>query len=326
MKNALLGAVEAGGTKFRAAVISSDMTIVESVLIPTSDPDATLGAVAEFFVGAGPVAALGIASFGPVDLDPRSPGYGSIADTPKPLWSGVPILGRLSESLGVPADIQTDVEAAAVAEQVLGPEQPVSAANKSGKPEAELARPRPERPVSAAHDSRKPADSRLRRLAYVTVGTGIGAAVAVDGKPFRGRRHSELGHIPVRRVAGDDYPGHCPFHRDCLEGMACGPAMAERWGIDSSDMAGRDDIWRLEAAYLAQLVRVLVYSFAPDRIVLGGGVGGQPGLAEMIGAASRTDLGGYADYTAGDGGFVTAPALGNDSGLLGAALLARSLP
>ncbi len=303
MTNALLGAVEAGGTKFRAAATSTDMTIVESVLIPTSDPDTTLGAVAEFFAAAGPVAALGIASFGPVDLDPDSPGYGSITDTPKPLWSGVPILGRLSESLGVPADIQTDVEAAAVAEQVLGPE----------------------RPVSAASDSGDPADSRLRRLAHVTVGTGIGAAVALDGKPFRGRHHSELGHIPVRRVAGDDYPGHCPFHRDCLEGMACGPAMAERRGVAASDMDGRDDIWRLEATYLAQLVRVLVYSFAPDRIVFGGGVGGQPGLAEMIGAASRADLGGYADYTAGDGGFVTAPALGNDSGLLGAALLARSL-
>ena len=285
----MLGAVEAGGTKFRAAVVSVDMTVVKSEVVPTSDPDTTLAAVAAFFEGSEPVAALGIASFGPVDLDPDSPGYGSISDTPKPGWSGAPILGQLSEALGVPAAIQTDVEAAAVAEQALGPV------------------PRP------------------RRLAYVTVGTGIGTAAAVDGKPWRGRHHSELGHVPVRRAPGDDYPGRCPFHGDCLEGLACGPAMAERWGVDPADAHGRDDIWRLEAGYLAQLVRVLAYSFAPDRIVFGGGVGSRPGLAEMIRAASRADLGGYADYSAGDSAFVTAPALGDDSGLLGAALLARSL-
>ena len=289
MMRPLLGSVEAGGTKFRCAVVSADMTVVESVSMPTTDPDTTLAAVAEFFGQARPVAALGIASFGPVDLDPDSPGYGALVGTPKPGWSGAPILGRLSEALGVPAGIQTDVEAAAVAEQTLGPE------------------PRP------------------RRLAYVTVGTGIGAAVALDGTPWRGRHHSELGHTPVRRVAGDDYPGDCPFHRDCLEGMACGPAMAERWGINPSDAGGRDDVWALEAAYLAQLVRVLAYSFAPDRIVFGGGVGSRPGLADIIRAASHTDLGGYADYSTDDDTFVTAPALGNESGLLGAALLAQSL-
>ena len=284
-----LGAVEAGGTKFRAAVVSGDMTIIESDVVPTTDPDTTLAAVARFFDSIQPVAALGIASFGPVDLDPDSPGFGSIAETPKPGWSGTPILGRLADALGVPASIQTDVEAAAVAEQALGPE------------------PRP------------------RRLAYVTVGTGIGAAVAVDGAPWRGRHHSELGHIPVRRVAGDDYPGCCPFHRDCLEGMACGPAMTERWGIDPSHADVHADIWQLESAYLAQLVRVLAYSFAPDRIVFGGGVGSRPGLAEMIRAESRADLGGYADYTGATDAFVTAPALRDDSGLFGAVLIARSV-
>ena len=285
----LLGAVEAGGTKFRCAVVSPDLTIVDSRYVLTTDPDTTLATVAEFFGRSEPVAALGIASFGPVDLDPDSPGYGLIANTPKPGWSNASILSQLSEALGAPIGIQTDVEAAAAAEQTLGPE------------------PRP------------------RRLAYVTVGTGIGAAVAVDGTPWRGRHHSELGHIPVRRVAGDDYPGRCPFHGDCLEGMACGPAIAERWGLDPAEAGGRDDVWQLEASYLAQLVRVLAYSFAPDRIVFGGGVGTRPGLAEMIRAESLADLGGYADYSADDNRFVTAPSLGDDSGLLGAALLARSL-
>ena len=285
----LLGAVEAGGTKFRCAVLSPDMTIVESASVPTTEPDATLATVAAFFGRTQQVAALGVASFGPVDLAPGSPGYGSLVGTPKPGWSGASILRRLAEALAVPTGIQTDVEAAAVAEQTL------------------VSEPRP------------------RRLAYVTVGTGIGAAVTVDGRPWRGRHHTELGHIPVRRVADDDYPGRCPFHGDCLEGMACGPAMAERWGVDPADVGGRYDVWQLEAAYLAQLVRVLAYSFAPDRIVFGGGVSSHTGLMEMIRTESRAGLGGYADYSSGDDEFVTAPALGDDSGLLGAALLARSL-
>ena len=124
MKRLLLAAVEAGGTKFRGAVVSADMTIADSLTVPTTDPDATLAAVAAFFQEAPPVAALGIASFGPVDLDPDSPAYGALAGTPKPGWSGAPILGWLSEALAVPAGIQTDVEAAAVAEQTLGPQPP----------------------------------------------------------------------------------------------------------------------------------------------------------------------------------------------------------
>ena len=285
----LVGAVEAGGTKFRAAVVDSDLAVVDSVHIPTTDPDTTLGAVAAFFRGGEPVEALGIASFGPLNLDPDSPDYGSLGATPKPGWSRVRLLGQLSEALGVPTDMQTDVEAAAVAEQTLGPAP------------------------------------RSRCLVYVTVGTGIGAAVAVDGTPWRGRHHSELGHIGVRRVSGDDYPGRCPFHRDCLEGMACGPAMAERWGIDPFEADKQHDAWPLEAAYLAQLVRVLAYSFAPDRIIFGGGVGARDGLVRLILRASRVDLGGYADYSVEDDTFITAPSLGDDSGLLGAALIAQSL-
>ncbi|MCY4069242.1 MAG: ROK family protein [Acidimicrobiaceae bacterium] len=290
----LLGALEAGGTKFRAAAVSSAgasgvLEIVDSVVVSTSDPDTTLAEVVEFFAAHREIAALGIASFGPVDLDESSPGHGSITGTPKPGWTGARILRRLAQALEVPAGIQTDVEAAAVAEQLLGPQQP-------------------------------PPD----QLAYVTVGTGIGAAVAKNGEPLRGRRHSELGHIPVRRVDGDDYPGRCPFHRDCLEGMASGPAVAERWGIDPSEADERDEIWRLEAAYLAQLVRVLCYSVAPDRIVFGGGVGNRPAMADMIRDAGIVELAGYADYSLDLDCFIASPSLGDDSGLLGAALLART--
>ncbi|MCL4152304.1 UNVERIFIED_CONTAM: hypothetical protein GTU68_013109 [Idotea baltica] len=159
------------------------MTVVEQVWIPTTTPDETLTAVESFFAGQPPTQALGIASFGPLIVDPASPIYGSVAPTPKPHWTGAPLLSRLAESLGVPAEIQTDVEAAAVAEYEMG------------------------------------AGRGQHSVGYVTVGTGIGAAVAIDGVPFRGRDHTELGHIPVRRVDGDTFAGRCPFHTDCLEGI-----------------------------------------------------------------------------------------------------------
>jgi fructokinase len=213
-------AVEAGGTKFRAATVDDSMTVLEEVWIPTTTPDETLGAVEAFFAGQPATKALGIASFGPLIVDPDAADYGSIARTPKPHWTGAPLLSRLRESLGVPADIQTDVEAAAVAEHKLG------------------------------------AGQGHRSIGYVTVGTGIGAALAVDGVPFRGRDHTELGHIPVRRIDGDSFAGRCPFHTDCLEGMASGPAIADRWEADPATLGDREDVWDLEAGYLAQLVRV----------------------------------------------------------------------
>lgn len=284
----VLGAVEAGGTKFRAAVMQSDLKIVEQIRIPTTTPDETLAAVEAFF-GDHPVAALGIASFGPVVVDRSSTAYGNIARTPKPKWSGAPLLARLGDAVAVPADILTDVEAAAVAEQQLG------------------------------------AGRGLASVGYVTVGTGIGAALAIDGVPYRGRDHTELGHVPVRRVDGDDYPGRCPFHGDCLEGMACGPAVAERWDTDPALLGDRDDVWDLEAAYLAQLVRVYVYAFAPDIVLFGGGVGTRPDLVPRIRRAVATDLGGYTVSTADATDLVATAGLGEDAGLIGAGILARTI-
>lgn len=290
-RSGLVGAVEGGGTKFRAALVDDRMRVRDSVRVPTSDPENTLGAVAEFFRSSEPIDALGIACFGPLDLDEASESHGCLSDTPKPGWTGTAVLARLRADTGVQAAIQTDVEAAAVSEQALGPQPPPSS------------------------------------LAYVTVGTGIGAAVAVDGTPQRGRRHSELGHIPVRRAADDDYAGCCPFHGDCLEGMACGAALADRraraegCGAESPE----ERLWDLEARYLAQLVRVLAYSYAPDRIVFGGGVGARAGLVERVREHALVELGGYADDISRHAGTVTSPALGEDSGLLGAAVLAHSL-
>lgn len=280
----LLAAVEAGGTKFRAAVVTTELDIVDEVRIPTTTPGETLGAVEVFFAKHDHIAALGIASFGPLVVDRSSAAYGSIAATPKPGWTGVPLLSRLKSSLGVPTDIETDVEAAAVAEGSVG----------------------------AGHGH--------RRIAYVTVGTGIGAAVAIDGVPFRGRDHTELGHIPVTRIEGDNFPGRCPFHTNCLEGMACGPAIAERWDADPETLDGRDDVWNLEAAYLAQLVRVFTYGFAPDIVLFGGGVGTRPDMAERIRSAAAVDNAGYAVTGTP---IVATAGLGEDAGLIGAALVAK---
>lgn len=284
----LLGAVEAGGTKFRAAVVTPEFEILRQERIDTTNPEATLGAVVDFFTNAEPVAALGVASFGPLIVDPESPDYGSIGATPKSGWTGAPLLNRLQSSLNVPSAVQTDVEAAAVAEFRLGAGQ--------------------------GHSS----------VGYVTIGTGIGAAVAIDGVPFRGRDHTELGHIPVRRVDGDDFIGYCPFHRDCLEGMASGPAIAKRWEADPASLEDRDEVWNLEAAYLAQLVRVYAYSFVPDVIVLGGGVGTRPDMAERVQNKVAQDLAGYSVSHAENNSLVVRAALGEDAGLIGAAILASS--
>lgn len=284
--NERFAAVEAGGTKFRAAVLDAEFTILDQVWIPTTTPDETLGAVETFFSEREPVAALGIASFGPLVVDRARSDFGSVATTPKPTWTGAPLLSRLAASLGVPADIQTDVEAAAVAEHRMG--------------------------AGRGHSS----------VGYVTIGTGVGAALAVDGEPFRGRNHTELGHIPVKRVDGDEFAGRCPFHGDCLEGMACGPAIGERWNADPATLDHRDDVWELEAAYLAQLVRVYALGFAPDIVLFGGGVGTRADMAARIGRAVDTDLAGYVV----DGPPIVATAgLGADAGLIGAGVIAESL-
>ena len=279
-------AIEAGGTKFRAAVVDSDMAIVDQVWIPTTTPDETLGACEDFFAGHDQTAALGIASFGPLVVDRSSDAYGDVAKTPKPDWTGAPILRRLRDNLGVPADIQTDVEAAAVAEYRMG----------------------------AAKDH--------SLVGYVTVGTGIGAAISIDGVPFRGRNHTELGHIPVKRLEGDTYPGRCPFHVDCLEGMASGPAIGERWGADAATLGDRDEVWDLEARYLAQLIRVYTLGFAPEIVLFGGGVGTRPDMADRIAKAAIVDL---ADYAIDGPPVIATAGLVADAGLIGAGLIATDL-
>ncbi|MBV8972244.1 MAG: ROK family protein [Sphingomonadaceae bacterium] len=283
----MLAAVEAGGTKFLCALVRDTVTIARMRIV-TADPDATFAAVAAFFADRlGPIAAAGVASFGPIDLDPASPGYGRLTTTPKPGWSGVDLLGRVRAIVGAPVAVDTDVNAAAVAEARAG-----------------------------GIDG---------RLAYVTVGTGIGVGVAERGRPLPGA-HAEGGHIRVPRAPDDAFAGTCPWHGDCLEGLAAGPALAMRWGVPAEALAADHPAWAVEAHYLAALCLSLTYLIRPERIVLGGGVAAMPGLHDRVRARFAALAAGYAldRHSARPAAYIVPPRLA-DAGLHGALLLAEAL-
>lgn len=277
------GAVEMGGTKtdLAAGTTLEDLTGPER--IPTTDPDETLGRIFEFFTRH-PVTAVGVASFGPLNLDRTSPRYGTIRFTPKPGWSGVRLHQRLSEGLGVPVTIDTDVNGAALGEGTHG------------------------------------AARGMTDFAYVTVGTGIGAGVMVRGAAIGGERHPEMGHVPVRRHPDDRHPGSCPYHGDCLEGMAAGPALEARFGRPDT-WAGDDAVTELAVHYLAQGMVDIVYTVAPERIVVGGGVSRLPMFHERLRDRVGALLAGYPTSPDLDL-LISKPGLGNRSGLVGALLLA----
>jgi fructokinase len=281
-------AIEAGGTKFRIAV-ARGRELVADTTIPTTVPDETLGATVDFIRDWGTVDAAGIACFGPLDIDPSSGTYGSITTTPKPHWSNTPVLTRIRSELGVPTAIDVDVGAAALGEWTWGAAQ------------------------------------GLRHFIYITVGTGFGAGVFIDGKVHHGLGHPEMGHITVERAEGDDYPGHCPFHGACLEGMAAGPAIEDRWGAPGADLIHRAEVWELVAGYLAQAIRTFTYVAAPEKILLGGGVMQTEGLLDLVRAKTIQQLAGYVTDDSLRGSlesYVVAPAFGQDAGLFGAIALA----
>ena len=281
-------AIEAGGTKFRVAV-TEDREIVADITIPTTTPDETLGASVDFIVSHGPATAAGIACFGPLDLHPDSPTYGSITATPKPDWSQTPVLARVRDELGVPAAIDVDVGGAALGEWKWG------------------------------------AARGLSDFIYLTIGTGIGGGLFIDGKVHHGLGHPEMGHVTLERVPGDEYPGHCPFHDACFEGMAAGPAIEERWGAPGKDLVMRGEVWDLEATYIAQALRSFTYVAAPQRFVIGGGVMQVPGLIERVRLELTKQLAGYATSRIRSGSlddYVVYPELGQDAGLYGAIALA----
>ena len=291
MAQDLIGAIEAGGTKFVLALADSSGTVRERARIATRTPAECFPEISAFFRAAaarhGPIAAFGIASFGPIDIDPRSPGYGRFGATPKPGWAGVRFQDVLGE-FAAPLAIDTDVNGAALGEWALG------------------------------------AGQGCTTIAYTTVGTGIGSGVLHAGRPLAGFSHYESGHIPVARSADDQqFAGICPFHGDCLEGLASGPAVAARWG---GELAGDPAATALVAGYVAQLAASLVLLHMPERLVFGGGVMKAPGLIPALRRATERRLAGYIRSPRLDPGletYICGPALGDDAGITGAILLGR---
>jgi fructokinase len=291
MAGPLIGAVEAGGTKFVLAIADAQGTIRARARIDTRTPAETFPEMAAFFAAHGPLSGIGIASFGPIDINPASDAYGTFTTTPKPGWSGARFHDALGH-LGAPILVDTDVNGAALGEWLAG------------------------------------AGQGCETLAYTTVGTGIGTGVLHEGISRGGISHLEAGHIRVPRDGlRDPFSGCCPFHGDCLEGLASGPAIVARWGIPLNEVARQQpDAIALIAAYLADLAATLVLLHMPDRLIFGGGVIKTPGLLQALRDQTEARLAGYVVHPRLDPGlrtYIAAPALGDDAGITGAIALGQ---
>ena len=290
----LFGAIEAGGTKFVVAVGTSPDNVVATSSFPTSDPTTTIRTVMDFFQANAPegLSGIGIAAFGPIDIDPLSATYGVVRRTPKPGWSGFDYRSAVSTFTDAPVNIDSDVNAAARGEMMSG------------------------------------AATGLTTFLYLTVGTGIGGGMMVDGRPLTGSVDTEMGHVAIPRAPSDNFAGICPFHGDCLEGMASGPTLEKRWGRTGSELNElRDQATEVEAWYLGTALASFTLTLAPQRIVLGGGVFKIQGLIEKVRDRVHNYLNGYVhglENRKNLDKFVVPPGLGDRSGITGALALAMS--
>ena len=284
----LYGALEAGGTKMVCAIGDENGNILERISIPTRPPAETMGPMIDFFRGKG-IRALGIGCFGPVDLKKGSRTYGYITSTPKLAWQNYPIVAEFEKALGVPVGFDTDVNAAALGEATWGCTRDVE------------------------------------NSIYITVGTGVGVGVIIGGKPYHGMLHPEGGHILLARHPDDPMVGSgCPFHENCLEGLAAGPSLEKRWGIKGAELTGRKEVWQLEAYYIGQALADYILILSPERIVLGGGVTHQEGLLALIRQETAKQLAGYIRTAAIDhlDSYIVGVSLNDNQGVMGAVKLA----
>ena len=285
-----LGALEAGGTKMVMSILDGRGGMLERVSIPTRTPEETMPEMIAFFRERH-IDALGVGCFGPLDLNPACRTCGSITAAPKVAWRNCPLLPEVTRALGVPARLDTDVNGAALAEATLG------------------------------------AARGLGSCLYVTIGTGIGGGLVMDGRPVHGLMHPELGHQLLCPHPDDPAPdGFCPYHRHCLEGLAAGPTFDKRWGVSARELPDDHPAWALEAFYLAQMCHNAIMSFSPEKIILGGGVMHKEFLLPMIRRETLRLLGGYISSPQVDAGledYIVSPGLGENSGVMGAYLLAR---
>jgi fructokinase len=282
-----IGAIEAGGTKFVCGYGNENGVIEDRVSFPTEQPEETMRNVIAYFQDK-QVEAIGIGTFGPIDIDPSSPTYGHVTTTPKPGWSGFDFLGTMKAAFDVPYGWDTDVNAAAFGEAVWG------------------------------------AARGLESCVYYTIGTGVGVGVYTEGKLVHGLLHPEGGHVLTRRHPDDSYEGFCPYHGDCLEGIAAGPAIERRWKVKGSELPLDHPAWEMEAYYIGQAVAATILLLSPKKIILGGGVMHQEQLFPMIRAEVKKNLNGYVAHEAvktGIDDYIVPPGLGDNAGLCGSLAL-----
>jgi fructokinase len=293
---AIYGGVEAGGTKIVCAVGSSPKDILAEIRFPTTTPGETLDRIVNFFHETTQekrihLDGIGIGSFGPLDLNPQSASYGMITSTPKPNWAFTEIRQTIQDRTGVRAVLDTDVNAAAIGEGVWGAAQ------------------------------------GLNNFVYLTIGTGIGGGFIADGKPYHGLIHPEMGHFRLaRNPLIDPFEGYCPYHKDCFEGLASGPALKARFGQPAETLPADHPAWDLEADYIAQALHTIICITSPERIILGGGVMQQPQIFPLVRQRTLQSLNGYVQHPEileNISQYIVPPALGNHAGVLGAIALAR---
>ncbi|WP_281364395.1 ROK family protein [Paenibacillus planticolens] len=282
-----IGAIEAGGTKFVCGIGNDSGVIEDQISFPTERPEQTLEKVINYFTDKN-VAAIGIGSFGPINVDPNSPTYGYVTTTPKPGWANYDFLGTLKQVFDVPFGWDTDVNAAAFGEAKWGAAQ------------------------------------GLDSCVYYTIGTGIGVGVYMEGRLVHGLVHPEGGHVLVRRHKEDPFEGICTYHGDCFEGLAAGPAIEKRWHLKGNELPADHPAWDLEAYYIAQSISSTILMLSPKIVILGGGVMHQKQLFPMIRSYVQRNLNGYINTTAlleDINSYIVAPGLGNNAGLCGALAL-----
>lgn len=279
--------IELGGTKTVVAVGNDNGEVIKEHRYPTTTPEETMTNAVDWLRERGAPQSIGVAAFGPVSINPAHPRYGCMLDTPKPGWSGGAILGPLADAFpDAKLAIETDVNAAALAEARIG------------------------------------AAEGMGDVVYITIGTGIGAGILSGGRLIHGVMHPECGHFKVPRAPGDaDFPGVCPFHGDCLEGLASGPAIAQRWGKPAADLPADHPAWDVQAWYLAHAVLTLTAVVSPQRVIIGGGVSQAGELHRKITTRLREIAGSYFPQIDADGGFIAPPKLGQQAGIRGALML-----
>ncbi len=282
-----LGALEAGGTKMVCAIGDENGNIFDKISIKTENPQITMPVLIDYFKKNN-IEALGVACFGPVCLDKTSDKYGYITSTPKLAWRNYDIVGTFGKKLNVPVGFDTDVNGSVLGEAVFG------------------------------------AAKGLKNVLYLTIGTGIGAGILTEGNLLHGNLHPEAGHMPLKRHPNDTYAGKCPYHRDCFEGLAAGPAIEERFGAPAKELADRSDVWDMEAYYIAQAVSTYIYTLAPQRIILGGGVMHQEQLFPLVRGKVKEIISDYlkTDELDNIDCYIVPASLNDNQGILGAITLA----